>query len=575
MKKALKAFINKEADAQVEQIREMWEKPLKERVRAGEAIANITVVHNYSGERLTLRCSENHSKFRVGDYLRLHQGNPDGRNVYGCKVLEELGNELIVEAGYRVNFYGVQPSDDWVLDRNLVDIRHILIKALGRMGHREMRLLTKTTSPAFNPRKVEQARILPQITSLNDSQQAAFINAFSAENYYLIQGPPGTGKTWLLGHLAHALAKKGERVLISALSHRAINNALRQTYATHYYPHIIKIGEEYNATGLQWKSGMVRNYKSLSQSPYNEYSSGLIVGSTVYALHTRKLARMDFDTVIFDEAGQMTLPLALAGMVKAKRCIFIGDHQQLAPVLSAEYEEEETIQQSIFQALHNVDNSTMLTKTYRMNEEINAFPSHHFYNKKLVAGLVAAHRKLELKQLSSVFPVVLDPNIPSVFIDLAHRDKDIRCREEAILITKIILEAVNCGVSPAEIAVVAPYRAQGRLIRNMLYSTPSSIAPIDLKSIVVDTVERIQGQERELILISLTSSDPKHIAANARFFLRPNRLNVAITRAKTKRIVVGSRYLFNNNLIEGQLRECLDLFKAFYESCHIVDGSDI
>jgi DNA replication ATP-dependent helicase Dna2 len=591
IRQQLYKFIDKEADAQIEQIKETWKKPLAERVKAGEAISKVSIKphlmtsnagqdyanpqngysrarRTYQRKKYAITFSENVSKFRTGDSLRLHQGNPLAKyDVYGCKVIDDDGYQLIVEPGFGYNFSDLDFSQDWILDRDLVDVRHILKGAIGKVNNHELNIINHKTEQQFDEAKFTKADKILRKLNLNESQQDAFAKAYATKNFHLIQGPPGTGKTWVLAHLAKTFAEEGERVLVTALSHRAINNALRKIFDATYYSRIAKIGQTYNANELSWGEGYVRNFESLAKSPFTAYDNGLIVGSTVYALHTRKLQEMEFDTVIFDEAGQVNLPIALAGMVKAKRYIFIGDHQQMQPVITAEYEENDEIVDSVFETIHTNENSTMLTETYRMNATINAFPSKHFYNGSLKPALSAVNRKLKLTNISNQYSKILDPDLPSIFVDLAHKGMSIRCEEEAALAATLICEAIECGVAPHEIAVVVPFRAQARLIKNKLNRLPIGISPMELKSIVIDTVERIQGQERELILISLTASDAKYIDENARFFLNPNRLNVAITRAKTKRIVIGSRFLFERKHENPKYQAALDVFKAFYESC--------
>jgi DNA replication ATP-dependent helicase Dna2 len=90
------------------------------------------------------------------------------------------------------------------------------------------------------------------------------------------------------------------------------------------------------------------------------------------------------------------------------------------------------------------------------------------------------------------------------------------------------------------------------------------------EKIVVDTVERIQGQERELVIISLTTSDPGHAAQRADFYFQPNRLNVAITRPKVKRIVVGSPLLFKAVPKEKKLQEWVEHFRALYQQSYVI-----
>ena len=115
-----------------------------------------------------------------------------------------------------------------------------------------------------------------------------------------------------------------------------------------------------------------------------------------------------------------------------------------------------------------------------------------------------------------------------------------------------------------QVAIVAPYRAQGRLIRR-LHELAAGLGEAEPADIVVDTVERIQGQERDLIIVSLTTSDPDHAAGRAEFFFQPNRLNVSITRPRVKRIVIGSPHLWRAEPKDPKHRPWVEHFRALYE----------
>ena len=160
---------------------------------------------------------------------------------------------------------------------------------------------------------------------LNDSQAEAFAQAYATDTTYLIQGPPGTGKTRVLAYLARALVENGERVLVTAFTHRAINNALNKLAEVAPDTPAIKIGEVSRADGL-----LVENYEDFDASPLAEMSEGYVIGATPFATRSQRLGGVEFETVIFDEASQITLPLAIMGMLSAKRFIFIGDQRQLA-----------------------------------------------------------------------------------------------------------------------------------------------------------------------------------------------------------------------------------------------------
>jgi DNA replication ATP-dependent helicase Dna2 len=116
--------------------------------------------------------------------------------------------------------------------------------------------------------------------------------------------------------------------------------------------------------------------------------------------------------------------------------------------------------------------------------------------------------------------------------------------------------------------VVAPYRAQGRLIRNLLRDFVPDAAV--RRQLVTDTVERMQGQERDLIILSLTTSNPGFAANIAEFFFQPQRLNVAITRPRKKLIIVGSRFVLNAQTADPALQETVSLLDSLLQSCAYV-----
>jgi DNA replication ATP-dependent helicase Dna2 len=124
---------------------------------------------------------------------------------------------------------------------------------------------------------------------------------------------------------------------------------------------------------------------------------------------------------------------------------------------------------------------------------------------------------------------------------------------------------VEGGIGPEEIGVVTPYRAQGREIRNLLRRTPLDRAA--RREIVVDTVERMQGQEREVVLVSLTTSNPTFAGDLAEFFFQPERMNVTITRPRTKLVITGSSRVLGAAPAEPKLAAWVDLFRDMLRSC--------
>jgi DNA replication ATP-dependent helicase/nuclease Dna2 len=272
---------------------------------------------------------------------------------------------------------------------------------------------------------------------------------------------------------------------------------------------------------------------------------------------------VEFDVVLFDEASQITLPLAIMGMLVGPKYIFIGDQRQLPPVTMLRA--SDLARTSIFGYLNGRCYETLLTTTYRMNDVLTAWPSRTFYENAIQPAPGVAERRLTLSGKPSRWDFALDPQHPSVFLDLRHRNTMVRSRKEAEIVAELVLALIRARLPAREIGVVAPYRAQGRLIRNMLREVlPSRELLHDL---VVDTVERMQGQEREVVLVSLTTSSPGFAEQLAEFFFQPERLNVAITRPRTKLILVGSRYVLEAEPELPELQVWVDLLRDLVAHC--------
>jgi DNA replication ATP-dependent helicase Dna2 len=209
----------------------------------------------------------------------------------------------------------------------------------------------------------------------------------------------------------------------------------------------------------------------------------------------------------------------------------------------------------------------MLITTYRLNDALAAWPSRTFYDGMIQPSPGVAERRLRLANVDERWAFALDPQQPAVFLDLGHRNSTTRSRLEAEVVCELVLRLIEAGVPPAEIGIVVPYRAQGRLVRNLLREALPSREM--LKEIVADTVERMQGQEREVVLVSLTTSSPAYAAGLADFFFQPQRLNVAITRPRTKLILVGSQHVLKAEPIDEQQQAWVTLLRDLVANCTV------
>ncbi|MGY6528318.1 MAG: AAA domain-containing protein [Cyanobacterium sp.] len=584
---SLKSFINVEHDTQVRDVKETWASPIEERLEQGRAIAPVELI-NQSRTQITAKFSENLSKFAPGDDLLLNTGNPFHKeDKYKCTLEEEKDNLLVLKLQQKIDLTPEDFNRKWVLDLQLFDLRHLLLDTLNKielddsLQNKIIGIIEGNITPKLdvNSATLEQLKNKGFDTNyieklnLTLKQKEGLINALAINNYYLIQGPPGTGKTWLLAHIAYLLAQQGQTVLITAFTHTAINNALKKIAQVTGYQKVIKIGKADKNIGLTWENHSIANYEYLKHSPYKNDTKGLIIGATCFSVGGNRLKGIKFDTIIFDEAGQITLPVAIKGMTEGYKYIFIGDHQQMSPVVAGVHRQS-WVTYSIFETLFNHAPGTMLDITHRLNEEINQFPSQYFYQGLLQPSPEAMSRKLELPIQPQVYGDVLNPEISSIFVEVNHQGQGLNSPQEAEIIVEIVAETVQCGVNLGEIAIVVPYRSQARLIRQKLQKIALEFNLPNLTSILVNTVESMQGQERNIIILSLTTSDPFHAAQKADFYFQPNRLNVAITRGRVKRIVVGSPNVFKAKPEQPEHQKWVDCFRAFYESNNTITISE-
>ncbi|QNA87438.1 hypothetical protein G4G28_01245 [Massilia sp. Dwa41.01b] len=288
---------------------------------------------------------------------------------------------------------------------------------------------------------------------------------------------------------------------------------------------------------------------------------GYVVGATPFATCGYRLENCEFDTVVFDEASQVTLPLALMAMRRGARFVFIGDQKQLPPVLLARSILDD-IPGSIFAklTLHNVD-SVMLTDTYRLNRELTAWPSASFYGGRLRAAGPNRERKLALHPRSDGDPYDAVLRDPASLVFIPTLDDAARSRNplDAQLVAGLCAAALEGGLQPHEIGIVTPFRAHGRTLRNALVE---QFGWHTARAIVADTVERMQGQERELIILSLATGSLRFLAAIAGFFFQPERLNVSVTRAMTKLVIVGPELPPDFVAVDEHLARHLALYRG-------------
>jgi len=549
-----------------------WSQPLSDRISKGDAIAGLSVDEIQNDYLIRLVCQRNNSRFREGDFLVLHKGHPTDNKSVQIVLEEDDEFQLMVRlARDRGDIYLLESeTSGWIADESSLDLTDFYLDTLDEIADttigREIVLpmITGNRDPCVDYDLYQVAYDLGKSWRLNESQAEALGYAYGTDLSYLIQGPPGTGKTYVLAYLAKLFVDDGLSVFVTALTHRAINNALEKIYDLDPSLPVCKIGRSERAKGLH-----VVNYEYFYGSGFDELDKGYIVGATPFATRASRLGGVEFDVVIFDEASQVTLPLALMGMLAAKKYIFIGDEHQLPPVTTTK--SYELAKYSIFKYLSGRGFDTMLTTTYRLNRELASWPNRTFYDGRIQPSREAANRKFPVLIHHSRWEEVMSPEHSVIFIDLGHRKTTVVSNEEADIICSIISLLINADFPPEEIGVVVPYRMQARMIRNGLRQILGSQKY--WKGLVVDTVERMQGQEREIVLVSLATSSSAFASQVGAFFFQPQRLNVAVTRPRTKLIIIGSSHLLNATHDDPEISEWIVMFNDLISSCKHISFS--
>ena len=559
----LRRFVQHEADTQHRALERQWSCSLQERVARGWAIEGLLVEQVKNGI-IRLSCTINDSRFREGDLILLHRDDPHDPDALHCELQYDGETDLEVSLIRGNEYFLIDRSEGWVMDQDWFDSSSFYLDALNAVADSQLGrstilpLLQNSLTPKIDYARYERACQELQEAGLNESQIEAVALAYATDLLHLIQGPPGTGKTLMLAHLARLLVADGRRVFVTALTHRAIHNALNKIPRVDDTIPVCKIGEGRHVGDLD-----VPNFERFDQSRFGENSGGYVIGATPFARQSRRLSGVEFDVVLFDEASQITLPLAIMGMLAGSKYIFIGDENQLPPVTAFSASEEKPV--SIFGYLAGRGYETMLDVTYRLNDVLTQWPSRTFYRRELKPSKEAATRRLTLSPEATRWDLVLDPESPAVFLDLCHQNTTVRSRIEADVVMELILSLFMRDVSPEDIGVVVPYRAQSRLIRSLIRRNllDSELA----NRLVVDTVERMQGQEREVVIVSFATASAKFAAQMADFLFQPQRLNVAVTRPRTKLIIVGSHHMLDADQFDENQKETMEMLRDLIGSC--------
>jgi hypothetical protein len=420
--------------------------------------------------------------------------------------------------------------------------------------------------------------------SLNEVQLDAVQFALSARDVGLIHGPPGTGKTTAVVEVIRQAIRRGSKVLACAPSNLAVDNVFERLLG--FRERVVRLGHPARVLpelrehtldllverhrDVQLARKLVKQAMSLFREASKQrrtaprpgerkqlrddarslladarkmelqavesiLGSAAVICATTTGIDSQLLGPRRFDLVVIDEACQSTEPGCWIPLLRGDRLVLAGDHCQLPPTVVSQEAAAEGFGTSLFERLvghYGAGITRKLTVQYRMHRSIMEFPSRELYDGQLQAHASVCERRL--CDLPDVVAARLT-DWPVEFIDTAGASYDEELepdgesrmnRQEAELVARKVRELLDAGVAARAIAVISPYGAQVRLLRELL----------DVPGLEIDTVDGFQGREKEAVLISLVRSNPQ---GEIGFLGDIRRMNVAMTRARRKLLMVG------------------------------------
>ena len=482
---------------------------------------------------------------------------PDGTDTVGMQTASSLYVQLgFDETTYRLMFEA--------LDRT--------ISARGRLGY--LRDLF------YSNHKAETFTFAPlSFPFLNVSQERAVNEVLRAKDVAVVHGPPGTGKTTTLVEAIYETLRRENQVLVCAQSNMAVDwiseklmdrgiNVLRIgnptkvndkmlsfTYERRFeshpdYPQLWAIRKAIRQLRANRKRGDNSFHQKMERLKEREielelrirnklFGEARVIASTLVGSANRLLDGMKFGTLFIDEAAQALEAACWIPIRRATRVILAGDHCQLPPTIKSIAAMKGGLDKTLMQRIVECkpEAVTLLKMQYRMNEDIMRFSSDWFYNGQVEAapmvkyrGILDLDKAIEWKDTSG-----------NAYHEEFVGDNFGRINKEEAQLTLLSLAEYFVRIGRQriieeriDVGIISPYRAQVQYLRHLIKKT-DFYKPFR-KIISVNTVDGFQGQERDIIVISMVRSNEEGQIG----FLRDlRRMNVAITRARMKLIILG------------------------------------
>lgn len=389
-------------------------------------------------------------------------------------------------------------------------------------------------------------------------------------SWLVIQGPPGAGKTYTISHLIAALVESGKTVGIASNSHKAIDNVLNAVEARLEGGGIPigRLGQKKDSSG---EGGYVgRGYIDSITDNRKIDPAAPILGGTAW-LFARPELRTCRDVLFVDEAGQVSLGNLVAMAQSARAIVLVGDQMQLSQPIQGAHPRDSGCSALDYLlegcAVVPPDRGIFLSKTWRMHPDLCRFVSAAVYDGKLQSEAGCAKQGLSLN--SQAHSALKAAGLS--FHPVVHTGCRQKSEEEAAATSEILAsllgqrvidrKGIERPITLEDVLVVAPYNMQVNLLRSRL---PEGAR--------VGTVDKFQGQEAEVVLVSMATSSADEMPRDATFLLSRNRLNVAISRARCLAVLIASPGLLDlvaNTVEEMKLANLFCWAESFAADQHM------
>lgn len=543
------------------------------------------------------------NRLRLGSPVMVSDETGDGGYLSGVVCARTQATiDVSIDQWPEGDIFRIDLSADEVTRQRQMSAMRTIEQSRGRVAALRDILLLDREATFWEPKEMEVA------PHLNPSQCEAVRFALSARDLAIIHGPPGTGKTTTVVEIIRQAVLRGEKVLACAPSNAGVDNLLErlvplgipvvrvghparvhETLQSHTLDALIENDETMDlvkdymreAERLTKQSNRytrakphpgyrqqlreeIRDLREAAKRLERQVSDGILDGADVVCATTtydpQVLGDRLFDLAVIDEACQSTEPGIWPVVLRADRLVLAGDHCQLPPtVLSTEAASEGFAVSMMERLVHDLGKKVtrQLTVQYRMHRDIMGFSSAEFYNNSLIADpSVTEHL---LTDSAEIIPSELTSS-PLLFIDSAGANWEEQLEpdgesklnpDEGRLLLKMLEELIESGLNPRDIAVIAPYAAQVRWLRDHYRGA----------KVEIDTVDGFQGREKEAVLISLVRSNAE---GEIGFLGDQRRMNVAMTRAKRKLIMIGDSSTLANHAFFARMLEYFEQHTSYH-----------